>query len=483
MSGNGPRARVGVAAAALLLGTLMILALALPPGVQATEDAPMTLSQAVAKALARNHGLAAKRHACTAATWNQRQARAQLLPSLSLESGYTRLDDETVARANVLGREMTMYFPDSTGQLQPVTIEIPQSVFRDGYQTSLSAQLLLFNPALWNASALASTSKQMADWQCETTRQETVHQTLRAFVELLKVRSLVDVQRQHLEQARQNLAQAQRLFDVGRYAEADVLRWRVEEARQSGILLQQGNMMRVRALRLENLIGDPPRGTLEPDTLLPGELSHVIERFRRMDQPTWTEFMHRSMEEETAQNPQLRILDRALRLAELEHRQSLTTALPRMTVAGSYGWQNNDTPKLDGEQTWSISAILSVPLFTSGVNYSARQATKWRVSQTREEVTEARRAIILSAETQRTAIRNYADLLRLTETSLESARRNYEIRRNSFTLGRLSNLEWIDAHLMLQTAEQMQVSAYYDLVLAIADLHQARGRIMELTEE
>ncbi len=49
--------------------------------------------------------------------------------------------------------------------------------------------------------------------------------------------------------------------------------------------------------------------------------------------------------------------------------------------------------------------------------------------------------------------------------------------KNRFTLGHLSNLEWIDANLTLQNAEQTHTSVYYDLVLAIADYYQVSGQI------
>ena len=64
----------------------------------------LILEEAVEHALANNAALAAQGHATQAATWNLRQARAQLLPRISLQSSYTRLDENTVGRANVMGR-------------------------------------------------------------------------------------------------------------------------------------------------------------------------------------------------------------------------------------------------------------------------------------------------------------------------------------------------------------------------------------------
>lgn len=475
------RCRAGAfCALALLIGTVGTAPAGAAPR---TEPGRLPLERAIELALERNPALTAQEHAVDAARWSHRQAKAQLLPSVSLESRYTRLDDETVSRANAFGREITMWLPDSSGTLQPMSIDIPQSVFHDGYETSISAQLLLLNPALWNAAALAGTSREAATWQYEARRQETAHQTLRAFVELLELQSLLVIQEQHLTQSRQNLEQAERLLAVGRYAEADVLRWRVEEARQNGILLQQRSARRVAALTLENLIGVAPHGQVIADTLLSAHLRAEIARFGTFGASEWDDFMQQPLESTIAENPQLRVLDRSLRLAELEHRQSLTNFMPSVTVAGSYGWQNNDTIDLDGEKAWSVSAVLSMPLFTSGANYSGRQVAKWRVSQARAESEVARRGLILSAEAGRTAIRSYTEQLHLAEVSLVSARRNYEIRANSFSLGRLSNLEWIDAQLALLDAEQTFSSAHYDLVLAIADFYQAGGKILWLVAE
>ena len=48
--------------------------------------------------------------------------------------------------------------------------------------------------------------------------------------------------------ARESREQAERLFAVGRYAEADVLRWRVEEAQQQQLLVQHRPVKQVPAI-------------------------------------------------------------------------------------------------------------------------------------------------------------------------------------------------------------------------------------------
>jgi len=480
--GTGNRLRIGCLTTPAAL-VVVILSASLFPVTTIAAAADVTLTDAVTQALERNYALAAQEHAAAAATWAKRNAIAQLFPSVSIASNYTRLDEETVARANAIGREITMYFPDSTGQLRPFTIEIPQTVFRDGYETSINGQLLLLQPALWNAVSFAGAFQDVAALQLGAARQATAYQTLRAFVELLKARALVDMQGQHLALACESAAQAQRLYEVGRFAEADVLRWRVEEATQRGLLARTTSALKVAALTLENLIGAPPRGTIQPDSLLPDALQREITRYGAMTPSDWEAFLAPPLEELVESNAELHVLDRSVRLAELEHRQSLTAFLPSMTIAGSYGWQNNDTPGLDGENAWSVTAALSLPLFTSLANYSNRQVTKQRLLQTRREVDDAHRAILLNCEVARTAIRSNAEQFRLAETSLASAQRNFEIRKNTFSLGRLTNIEWIDAHVALQGAEQTHTSAYYDLVLAIADYRQSMGRILTLLED
>jgi len=445
--------------------------------------APLRLEEAIARAREQNPTLAARRYAADASCWELRQARAQLLPSVSLDSRYTRLDDETVSRANVFGDGMWVWVPDSLNNPVPVWIEIPRSVFRDGYETSISGSVALLNPSAWNAVSFASSSRRLAGADLIDTTEEVVYQTLRGFVDLLKTDSMIRIQERLVEQARGNREQAERLFRVGRYAEADVLRWRVEEVRQQQLLIQQASARRVSALALENLMGDPPRGSTMADTLLPPPLAREIERFRAMGDSDWEVFAGEELDRIISANPRLAWLEESVRAAEIRHRQSLLTFLPNVAMTGSYGWQTNDTIALDGDKAWSVSAIFSMPLFTSLANVSGREASKYQLRQARATRDAGERDILLAAEAARTSIRSFAEQLRLAETSLSSARRSYEIRRNSFDLGRLNNLEWIDALLALRSAEQSRTSAYYDLVLAVADYARARGRIEALIEE
>ncbi len=443
----------------------------------------VSLADAVRLALEHNHQLVAAKHADRAATWAHRRARAQLLPSILLESSYTRLDDETVERANAFGREITMYLPDSTGELQPVTIEIPQTVFRDGYETAVKGQLLVLNPSVWNGAAITGISKDLAGDELRLEASSTVHATLQAYVELLKLRSLVRLQEEHATQAARNTDQAERLFEVGRYSEADVLRWRVDEAQQQAALMDAERALRIATLRLENLIGADPLAAVLPDSTLTGGLLHEIGRFRSMSDAQWSEFLGAALDDVIAGNPQVDILDHTERLSRLEHRQSVIDFMPSVTIAGSYGWQNNDTPGLDGDRTWAVTAAASVPIFDSLANISGYKTTKHKLLQTRESVRDARRGIMLAAESARTAIRSTAAQLSLAEASLASARRGYEIQQNRFALGRLSNLEWIDANLALRTAEQSYTSSYYGFLRAIVDYYQATGEILALVEE
>ena len=460
--------------------TVILVAMVIASVASADE---LPLHHALRQALEQNHQLTAAEHAQDAASWAHRHAISQLLPSISLESRYTRLDDETVARANALGHEITMFFPDSSGQLQPFTIEIPQAVFRDGYETSITGQLMLLTPVVWNGVSIAGTSKELAKQELTLAINATLHETLIAFVELLRMDSLAGLQEDHLRQAEENAALADRLYKVGRYAEADVLRWQVEVAQQKGALYDQQRGVRVAALTLENLIGAEPRGNTRPTETLPAKLEQEIGRFREMNDQTWEGFLASSLEEVIADHPQQAILASTERLAELQHRQSLVNFLPSIAVTGSYGWQNNNTLDLDGEKAWSVSAGLSMPLFTSLGNYSERERTKYALLETRETIESGRRGLMLGAEAARSAIRSSAAQLQLAKVSLRSASRSHEIQQNNFTLGRLSNLEWIDANLALQAAEQSYTSAYYDLVIAIADYHESRGDIPALVQQ
>ncbi|MBD3334869.1 MAG: hypothetical protein GF355_05085, partial [Candidatus Eisenbacteria bacterium] len=325
--------------ARLVWPVALMLAVVSPASGRNSAGGILTLHQAVARSLAENHKISAARHAEEATVWARRRAVSQLLPSISVESSYTRLDEETVARANAIGREITFFLPDSTGELRPVTIEIPQTVFRDGYETSLTGRMLLLSPAVWNGVSTAGTARDMARRQLTVTVNTTIHETVAAFIDLLRLATLTELQERHLEQARENEALARRLFEVGRYSEADVLRWNVEVAKRNSELYEQRRGVRLAALALENLMNVEPRGTTRPAPELPPRLSAEIDRFRNMSDESWERFLSRPLEDVVAGNPQLLVLEATERLAELDHRGSLTNFLPSVVVSGSYGWQ------------------------------------------------------------------------------------------------------------------------------------------------
>ncbi len=453
-----------------LLPTLLTLFLFCP----GAGAASLSLSEAVKLAASGNLRVAASRHALSATRWEKRKAAAQLLPSISVNSTYTRLDPQTVKRANAFGREMVLWVPDSSGNFRQVRIEIPQTVFENGYQSSLSASWNVFNPMLWSARSIAAAAEGTAAIGLLSERESAMHSAATAFLDLLKAQALSDLQGRQLERARKNLEQARRLFKVGRYAEAEVLRWQVEVLKQRSLLEQQATARTIASLNLEKAIGRPATGTTEADTTLPPRLLEFAEKCLEAGG------IPEGVRGRQAEPPAVRAAAASVELARRQVRQSILGAFPLLSISASYGWQNNDTVWLDGERTWSITAAFTWPVLDGGTTWTSAKAAKERLAEAEARLQQARVEAQAAEEAARRAVASQVQQVLLAREALKSARRNYTTALHRLEVGQLGNIEWLDATLTFSAAEITATTSWYDLLAAIADFYFATGRMADV---
>ncbi|MEE8526919.1 MAG: TolC family protein [Thermoanaerobaculia bacterium] len=116
-----------------------ILALAGASG--AASAAELTLEQALEIARGNNRGLASARSRLSAQEAALRSAHAERWPSLDFSQRLTRIDPDTVARANSA----------ATGLSLLIGFEIPPFVFEDGFRTQLDLAV-----PVWTSGGLSA---------------------------------------------------------------------------------------------------------------------------------------------------------------------------------------------------------------------------------------------------------------------------------------------------------------------------------------
>ncbi len=283
-----------------------VLALALTPAASWGQE-PATLSLDEALALARNNNptFLSTRNDEAAASWAVREAYANFLPSASV-SGGARYEDSGPA-----------LFGSFTGADIGIT-ELPSYYFSDysgGLSLSLSGQTF-FNLQQQRASRRAVEANVRAQ---EVTLETAV---TRAYTSVLRFRDVVELRRQELQRAEENLTLAQTRAQAGVAIPLEAQQAQVERGRRQVDLLTAQADYETAKLRLLQQLGVE----IDGDVRLTTEFQ-VFE-------PEWSR--ESLLETAMAAHPALRSLEAQERAQRAAAKTAWSSYLPTLTASANW---------------------------------------------------------------------------------------------------------------------------------------------------
>ena len=430
----------------------------------------LTLEACLRQALSSNRQLQAARFTAEKANWDRRNAWSQFAPRISFNTEVTRIDEQTLAE-----RDFSRYFPPE--------IPVPRVAFRTSYYSSFNAHIPIFNAELINGLSVATTGQAAAERTREATRDRILLQVTSGYLDVLKRKAMLELQREFLVLTGLNVEKAERMHRAGRYSKLDLLRWQVEHQQQKSSVAVGESALRDATVRLRRLLN---LRALTADALVdrvPDRLEAEVTRVAGLSEAELRRLAGVDNRTLVDGNAMLAAAEQDRERSRLVYRGQYSSYLPDVSLSYSTAWRRNDTPALDDYRPSVIMLNLSVPLFTGFRNLSRLKSAQfsYRAQDTRfsDMVDETRQALgetvnrIVNLKTQRELIR----------TSLTYNENNYRIVSREKAHGRVSNLDVIDAKLNLQNARLLEITTQFDLTSAVIELRYLMGSLDDLVEE
>ena len=411
----------------------------------------LTLNRSIELALENNEILRMAREDLYKAGQQVNEARADALPQINASGTYTR------------NWKLPTFVFGSPPNTQEVSIGRKTDV-----QGVVSLKQTLF--AWGKVSSALKVAKLFREYSEEGLR--FVQHAVRADVELayynvLYAKDLVRVSKMAMERARKNLRRVQRLRDAGRVSGYDLLRAEVALSGLRPDSISVENDRTLAELDLKNRIG------ISADTRI--DLVGDFRTRTRIDvssADTLVELGLRNRPEMRQLTRQTRMRKQAIRIAQADARPSLD-----LTTSGRVQIQSDeytfDTD--DAKQSWSTGVILSYPLFDG-------QRTRSKVLQARADLRRAelelentRRGISLEIRKTWLDCRVAQERLMAQELTVSAAERGVEIARSRYANGLGTQLELLDAELVLLRAEVSFAQEKRTRAAALVALERAVG--------
>jgi len=422
-----------------------------PTGTLSAQPIPLSLYDALQRALAHNLGVLAAEEAVDRASGARWLALADLLPNVHGSISET----ERKTNLEAFGFPLQPPFPRVVG---------PFDVF--------DARLFLRQPVLdfkaINASKAENYRLSAARFTYRSARDLIVLVAANLYLEAVAAAARTDATKAQLDTARALHNQALDMKTAGTVAGIDVLRAEVRVSLEQQRATAASNAFEKSKLQLARMIGLPLRQEFTLSPTLPNVPLPPL-----------------SLEEVVAQayerRPDFLAAQQRLKAAEADVRSARSGFLPSVEVTGDYGVIGLTVAQ--SLSTFSLAGQVNVPLFEGGRTHGRTAQARADLALRRAELEDMRASIYYNTRSA------FLDL-KAAEEQLETATRARQLAdlqltqaRDRFAAGVANNLEVVQAQEAVAAATEGSIAALYDLNIAKALVLGAPGSLEEAIEK
>ncbi len=324
---------------------------------------------------------------------------------------------------------------------------------------------------------IANTNKNIANKVIESTTNSILHQVITSYLNLLKSKKLLELQKKFTDLAKLNFEKAQRQELAGRFSENEVLFWEIDYQKQRSSLTSSKSALRMTETVLSNLLELEVNAHIEVDNNLPKLILEKSDEFTRMSDNQILDIVNLSDNELIKANAALSAAQSQKQISKLMYRNTQSSFLPTVNFGYTYAWRENNTLELDDYSPETYMINLSIPLFTSLQNLSKTRSAYYEYRQNEENYQDQlnNTRFFLSEITNR--IIELKAQLHLSKLNVKYSANNYRIIEQQKDRGLISNIDFINTKLSLQTSELDDINNQYDFISAIIEMYYLLGSL------
>ena len=398
------------------------------------------------KARAQDNQYGAARRALEAAIEKLPQARAGFLPNVSVVANKNhQIGEASFSAAPYVARDVRAW---------NWTTQLTQPVIRWGN---------------WAAYAQADAQVTQAKEQFSLAEQDLIVRTAQVYFDVQVAMQSVQVAEAQLQAVNEQLTLAQRTFEVGMGTITDVHEAKAKQALNLAQRVTALNDLTTKQAELEKLIG-------EYVALPPMQLTKSLPALDPTQLNDWLTAALR-------QNPQIRIQEAAVIVAEKEVSKSMAAHAPTLDIVanrtGNYSSGTISSPadlstRFNSHQT---GVQLTIPLFTGGATQSKVRESVAFEEKAKEELTGAKRNASSQVRQSFAGVMNGQAQVEALEAAVEASLNSVESNKIGFKVGTRINPDVLNAEQQLYAAMRDLSKARADAVMQSLKLKATTGSL------
>lgn len=412
----------------------------------------LTLQQAISIALDKNIDVIRAKNASQAQDANLTAAYGNFLPSLS-------------ASAN-MGRSASYY---------PATFFSPAGISsNNSVGASVNASLTIFD-GFRNTSVLskAGAASDGARFDFEKRKQDIVLSVQQAYLTVLRNDQLVKVNEENLKSSKQQLSRITESNKVGAVAKADVYRQQVQTANDELSLINAQTTFDNSKLDLLYLLSlDVTKEYSFEDSTVASEVDRPAVDSLQSESYDYNKLVSEALL--ARPDYQSSILAKSIAQSNL----SIARAghFPSLTASAGYGYSGTEFSNLSDTRTWNWRLSLSVPLFSGFQVSSQVQSSQLDLELAEQSLEQAKRKVARDLRTALLFLETARKRYEVARQSVVSAEEDRRIAEERYNLGSNTLLDLLVARTNYIKAQSDKVNGLYDFLYAKQQFKVAVGK-------
>ena len=401
-----------------------------------------SLQQAWDTALAADRGLKASRRNTAAAENLLEAAKSARLPNVTLEAGYTALDNTPAVKADFFGQ----------------SLQIPLSQKDSAAYKAMVALPLYTGGRIERSIDAAAASLDAARLGEPIDMQNLKLRVAEAYVGVLRAGQILRVAESHVTSLNAHVRDVENLHAQGMAAKSDLLSAQVSLADARQKALQVANGLDLARAAYCRLLGRPLDQAVALDELstiaVNGTLAALTERA-------------------LGERGELAAL--AKQVEALRHQAASVRGetAPQAALSGGYGYQENRYQVREGQ--WMATLSVKWNLFDGGGVGHRASAAEHQASALMEQREEVVSIVALQVRQAWLGVQETHKRLDVTQSAIGQAEENLRVVRDRYANGLSTHTEVLDAETLRVASQTNHANARYDVTLAELRLKRAVG--------
>ncbi len=437
----------------LLRASLAVFALAFAHA-DATAQTPLTLDDAIGRALRQNPAVRATAAAGDEAAARARQARAGWLPRLEVSESWQKGNQPVFVFGSLLAQRRftqndfrldALNHPDATPNYR-AAVTLEQTLF-DGLRT----------PAAVRAAAIGEELADIGKRDVASSLRVGVTQAYGGVLMAMAHKRAADAA---VESATEDLRRIERRRDAGMATEADVLALQVHVAQMRARAITAASQETIARAQLNTAMGEPLAAafTLTPIVAMPAAEPLPAD----------------AETEALSGRPDARRADAMERLARTSVTMARAGFLP---VAGLQGvLEGNGGTFGDRASSWAVGAVVKWNLFAGFADHARLGEAKAALARASAERERAMAQIRLDVRAAVAAVESARAREGVGRTAVAQARENQRITRDRYETGLAGVNDLLRSANAVLEADLTHTAATVDVIISAAMLDRARGK-------